>query len=264
VTASPPPIVLVFAGADPTGGAGLEADILTLASLGCHPAPVTTAVTAQDTTGLKQFTVVETELIIAQARAVLEDMPVAAIKTGMLGNSAVVTAVESILVDYPDIPVVVDPVQATDGGQALVEESLVAALRTLLLPRTFLVTPNSQEAKLLAPGADTLDACAQELMSLGCQYALVTGAQDNTPQVINRLYGNMRLLESFTCERLPENYHGSGCTLASACAAGLAHRLEPTHAVSQALRYTWQALKHGFRPGMGQHIPDRLHWLREG
>jgi hydroxymethylpyrimidine/phosphomethylpyrimidine kinase len=263
MTDNPPPIVLVFAGTDPTGGAGLAADILTLDSLGCHPAPVTTAVTAQDTAGLKQFTVVEAELVIAQARAVLEDMPVAAIKTGMFGHSAMVAAVDGILGDYPDIPVVIDPVQATDGGQALVEESLVDALRTLLIPRATLMTPNSEEAKLLAPDADTLDACAQELMSLGSQYVLITGVHENKPRINNRLYGNMRLLETFTCERLPQNYHGSGCTLASACAAGLAHRLDPIHATSQALRYTWQSLKQGFRPGMGQYLPDRLYWLRD-
>ena len=257
---TPPPVVLVFAGTDPTGGAGLPADILTLASLGCHPAPVVTAVTAQDTVGVKQFTSVETELVIAQARAVLEDMPVAAIKTGMLGNVATVGAVASILEDYPDIPVVVDPVQTSSRGDPLIDESLVDALCTLLVPRATLLTPNSEEVRLLAPDADTLDACAQELMSLGCAYVLITGTHENTPKVVNRLFGNKRLLETFTCERLPKSYHGSGCTLASACAANLAHGLEPVYAVTQALKYTWHTLQHGFRLGMGQHLPNHTYW----
>ena len=257
------PVVLVFAGTDPTGGAGVTADVLTLASLGCHPAVVVTAVTAQDTTGIKQFTVMETELIIAQARAVLEDMPVAAFKIGMIGSSAVATAIASIVEDYPDIPLVLDPVQISGRGDALADDTLDEAIRSLLIPQTTLVTPNSLEARRLAEGADTLDACAQELMSLGCEYVLITGTHENTPGVTHRFYGNLRLLESFDFERLPGHYHGSGCTLSSACAATLAHGLDPLSSVSEALEYTWETLKFGFRPGMGQSLPDRLYWARE-
>ncbi|MDH3670651.1 MAG: hydroxymethylpyrimidine/phosphomethylpyrimidine kinase [Gammaproteobacteria bacterium] len=257
-----PPVVLVFAGSDPTGGAGVQADIEAIVSLGCHAAPVITAVTAQDTVGVKQFASVDTELVIAQARAVLEDMPVAAAKTGMLGNKTILSAVVSILSDYPRIPLVVDPVQAAGTGDPLTEHSLDEAMRTVLLPRATLATPNTLEAQNLAPGADTPDACAQELMSLGCEYVLTTGAHD-TSKVINRLYGHLRLLETFECERLDHNYHGSGCTVAAACSAGLAHGLDPVSAVAKALDYTWQSLKQGYRPGMGQFLPDRLYWARE-
>jgi hydroxymethylpyrimidine/phosphomethylpyrimidine kinase len=258
---TPPPVVLLFGGTDPTGGAGLAADTLAVASLGCHPAPVVTAVTAQDTTGVKQYLAMPTELIIAQARAVLEDMSVAAFKTGMLCNAEVASAVASIVEDYADIPLVVDPVQASGATHdSLSDEPLEEALRVLLLPRATLATPNIEEAKLLAPGADTIDACAQELLSLGCQYVLITGTHDATPQVVNRLYGHKRLIDVFKYERLAHTYHGSGCTLASACAAALAHRLEPTHAVAQALDYTWNTLQRGHRLGMGQYLPDRLYW----
>lgn len=255
-----PPVVLCFGGTDPTAGAGLAADVLTLASLGCHPAIVVTAVTAQDTSGVKQYSAVPPELVIAQARAVLEDMAVTAFKTGMLCNSAIVSAVASIVDDYPQIPLIVDPVQASGHNDPLSEEPLDDALRVLLLPRALLVTPNSEEARRLAPGADTLDACAQELLSLGCEYVLITGTHDPTPQVLNRLYANKRLLDVFTFERLPHTYHGSGCTLASACAGALAHGLDPPNAIAQALHYTWNTLKHGRRLGMGQHLPDRLYW----
>lgn len=257
------PVVLVFTGSDPTGGAGIQADIETIVSMGCHPAPVVTAVTAQDTVGIKQYTPVDTALVIAQARAVLEDMPVAAVKTGMLGNRAILIAVASILDDYRRIPLVVDPVQISGRGDPLTEESLDDAMRSLLLPRATLITPNNLEARSLAPGADTPDACAQELMSLGCEYVLITGTHDNTPEVFNRLYGHMRLLETFTCERLSRAYHGSGCTVAAACGAGLAHGLDPVNAVAKALDYTWKSLKHGYRLGMGQFVPDRLYWARE-
>jgi hydroxymethylpyrimidine/phosphomethylpyrimidine kinase len=258
------PVVLVFGGADPTGGAGLAADILTLASFGCHPAPVATAVTAQDTTGIKQYVAVPPELVIAQARAVLEDMPVAAFKTGMLCNATITSAVASIVDDYPDIPLIVDPVQSSGHGDLLSEEPIDDALRVLLLPRALLVTPNTLEARDLAPESDTLDACAQELMSIGCDYVLITGTHDNTPLVLNRLYGNKRLLDVLQFERLPHSYHGSGCTLAAACAAVLAHGLEPANAITQALHYTFSTLKHGYRLGMGQHLPDRLYWGRVG
>lgn len=259
-----PPVVLVFAGNDPTGGAGLQADVQALASLGCHTAPVVTAITVQDTVGVKHFVSVEAGLVIAQARAVLEDMPVAAFKTGMLGSIENLTAVAGILEDYPDIPLIVDPVLSSGRGDPLVEEPAEDALRALLIPQATLVTPNSHEARRLAPDADTLDACAQELLATGCQYVLVTGTHENTPEVINRLYGNSRLLETFSWERLPESYHGSGCTLAAACAATFAHGFDPIDAVAEAQDFTWNSLSHSYRLGMGQHLPDRLYWAREG
>lgn len=256
------PVVLVFAGADPTGGAGALADSLTVASLGGHAAVVVTAVTAQDTAGVKEYAAVDTELVIAQARAILEDMPVKAIKTGMLATAATVTAVAGILEDYPNVPLIVDPVQVSNAGQALADEPLGDALRTLLLPRATLTTPNTLEVRVLAQGADSIDAGAQEIMSLGCEYVLVTGTHEFTPQVVNRLYGRRRLLETFHYQRLPGDFHGSGCTLASACAVALAHGIDVVNAAVQAQRYTWATLQHALRPGMGQSLPDRLYWSR--
>lgn len=262
MTDTNPPIVMVFGGSDPTSGAGVAADILTLASLGCHPVAVITAVTAQDTAGVKQFAALDAELIIAQARALLEDMPVKAIKTGMLATSGIVAAIASILDDYPAIPLVIDPVQVSNAGQALADEPLDGALKSLLLPRATLTTPNSLEARALAPEADSLDACAQEILSLGCEYVLITGSHESTPQVVNRLYGHRSLIETFSYERLVGDFHGSGCTLASAAAGALAHGIDAVNAVVQAQRYTWTTLKHAYRPGMGQSLPDRLYWAR--
>lgn len=258
-----PPLVLVFAGSDPTGGAGIQADIETIASLGCRAAPVITAVTAQDTHGVKEFTALDPALVIAQARAVLADMPVAAFKIGMIGSAVNASAIASIVRDYLDIPLVIDPVLASGRGDALADEPLADAFRTLLLPQATLTTPNSIEARRLASAADTLDACAQELLAGGCEYVLITGTHEMTPAVENRLYGNLRLLESFTWERLPGEFHGSGCTLASACAATLAHGFEIVNAVHEAQEFTWNSLKHGLRVGKGQSVPDRFYWARD-
>jgi hydroxymethylpyrimidine/phosphomethylpyrimidine kinase len=257
------PVVMTFSGHDPSGGAGLQADIETLASQGCHAAAVITAITVQDTRDVIDFTALDPAHVITQARAVLEDLPVAAFKTGMLGSVEIVQAIHSILRDYPDIPLILDPVLASGNGTALGETGLLEAIRVLLLPLTTVITPNSHEARQLAPEADTLDACALALLDLGAEYVLVTGTHERTPHVVNTLYQGHQLLETFTWERLPQSYHGSGCTLA-ACIAGLvAHGLDPFQAIHEAQEFTWQALQQGYRPGMGQHIPDRMFWAKQ-
>ena len=254
------PVVLAFAGHDPSGGAGLQADIEALASQGCHAATVVTALTIQDTGDVIGYTSVDAGQVIAQARAVLEDMRVAVFKIGMLGSIENAEAIHSILMDYPEIPVVFDPVLASGHGTDLGGQGLIEALQVLLLPLTTILTPNGPEARALAPGADTLDACAFALLDRGVDHVLVTGSHEHTPAVINRLYSGQRLLETFTWERLPHSYHGSGCTLAASIAGLLAQGLEPFNAIHEAQDYTWNALRHGYRAGLGQHLPNRFFW----
>ncbi len=256
------PVVMCFSGTDPTGGAGMQADIEAIASMGCHAAPVITAITVQDTENVKGYSAVDPTLVIEQARAVLEDMSVAAIKIGMLGSVENVEAVHTILTDYPDIPVVLDPIILAGGGGVLSDDDVVDALVNLLFPNTTLLTPNSHEARVLAPEADSLEACAQELLEAGCEYVLITGTHERTTDVVNSLYGNRRQLETYRWERLPSQYHGSGCTLAAAAAGLLAQGLDPVSAVREAQQYTWDALNHGHRLGMGQHLPNRLFWAQ--
>ncbi len=251
------PVVLVFAGHDPSGGAGIQADIEVLASHGCHAATVVTALTVQDTRDVSEFTPVEATHVIAQARAVLEDLPVAVIKLGMLGSVDNAAVIHTIIADYPDLPVVFDPVLAAGSGTPLVEPGLTGAIRSLLLPVTRILTPNSLEARALAPEADTPGACAQALLDLGVDYVLVTGSHEHTPEVINRLYHGQDQPVSFNWERLPHSYHGSGCTLATAIAAQLALGRGSVDAIRMAQAFTWQALQQGFRPGLGQHLPNR-------
>ena len=263
-----PPIVLTFAASDPTGGAGLQADLLTLGSMGCHPLSVVTAITVQDTRGVEGMFAIEAEWVADQARRLLEDMPVAAFKLGVLGSAENVTAVAEIISDYPDVPVILDPVLASGRGDALANEDLVDALRELLVPQASVVTPNSIEARRLAERDDDVEEpgpeeSAQRLLALGCEYVLVTGTHEATADVVNRLYGHDGVVREDRWQRLPGSYHGSGCTLASAIAAAIANGLEIPEAVREAQEYTWQALAGGFRPGMGQLLPDRFFWARE-
>lgn len=264
-----PPIVLVFAATDPSGGAGLQADIMTLSSMGCHPLSVVTAVTIQDTMGVDDVSAIDAEWVADQARCVLEDMPVAAFKIGLLGSVEQVAAIAEVVSDYPEVPLVFDPVLASGRGDELVNEEMVNALRELLIPQTTILTPNSMEARRLAAedaeegDSPDLAECARRLIASGCEYVLITGTHENTPQVVNILYGQNGVVRSDAWQRLPGSFHGSGCTLASAIAATIANGLEISDAVKDAQEYTWQTLKAAFRPGMGQHIPDRLFWARE-
>ncbi len=261
------PIVLTFAAADPSGGAGLQADLLTLSSMGCYVLSVVTAITVQDTVGVDDVLPLDAEVVAAQARAVLEDMPVAAFKIGMLGSVENIAAIAEIVADYPEVPLILDPVLASGRGDELASEDMLAAMLEMLVPQTTIMTPNSLEARRLAQhdGDEELGLrqCAQRLVDAGCEYVLVTGTHENTPQVVNVLYGVDGVLRSDSWQRLPGSYHGSGCTLASAVAASIAHGLEVADAVREAQEYTWQTLKAGFRPGMGQFIPDRLFWARD-
>lgn len=266
-----PPAVLTFAATDPSSGAGLQADILTLASIGCHPLSVVTALTVQDTLGVDNMMVFDADWINEQARTILEDMQVMAFKLGMLGSVENIAVIAEIMSDYPDTPLLIDPVLSSGRGDELANEEMQEAMIELLFPQATLITPNSLEARRLAFSDDaeeaentTLDESAQRLLEMGCEYVLITGTHERSTEVINTLYGQQRgLIKSYNWERLPGSYHGSGCTLTSAIAACIAHGLTMEEAVLEAQEYTWQSLKNAFRPGMGQYIPDRMFWARE-
>ncbi len=262
-----PPLVLTFAASDPSGGAGIQADLLTLASMGCHPLSVITALTVQDSLGVEAVLPIDADWVSDQARCLLEDMPVDAFKIGVLGSVENIAAIAEIVSDYPDVPLILDPVLASGRGDELASDDMMSALRELLLPQTTIVTPNSLEVRRLADAEDdderTLDHCAAKLIEAGCEFVLITGTHEATPQVVNTLYGKGGVVRSDSWPRLPGSFHGSGCTLASAIAAMLANGLELPDAVREAQDYTWQTLQKAYRPGMGQFLPDRLFWARE-
>ncbi len=267
--AETPPIVLVFSATDPTGGAGMQADIMTLTSMGCHPLSAITAITVQDTMGVDQVYPLDADWVADQARCVLEDMPVAAFKIGVMGSVEIVAAIAGVVSDYPEIPLVLDPVLASGRGDDLANDDVLSAMRELLVPQTTIITPNSLEARRLAleDGNEnddpSLAECARRLLAAGCEYVLITGTHENTSMVVNTLYHAENETTRESWERLQGSYHGSGCTLASAIAATIANGVPMQEAVRDAQEYTWQTLRGAFRPGMGQYIPDRMFWARE-
>ncbi len=264
----PPPIVLSFAASDPSGGAGIQADMLTLAGMKCHPLTVLTAITVQDTTGVEDIFVMDAEWIVDQARAVLQDMPIQAFKIGMLGSVEIVAAIAEVVSDYPAIPLVLDPVLASSRGDVFANEEIIAAMREMLFPQATIITPNSIEARRIALHEEDdleildLKQSADRLLQWGCNYVLIKGAHENTPQVVNVLYDSSGMIRSDAWPRLSGSFHGSGCTLSSAIAASLAHGESIIDSVYAAQKFTWHTLKAGFRPGMGQHIPDRFFWAK--
>lgn len=265
-----PPSVLTFAGTDPSSGAGLQADILTFASIGCHPLSVVTAITAQDTVGVDGVLAMDAEWVNDQARAILEDVQVAAFKLGLLGSVENIAVIAEIMADYPDIPLLIDPILTSGRGDDLSNDEMMEAMIELLFPQATLITPNSLEARRLAFADDaeevaltSLDESAARLLAMGSEYVLITGTHERTAEVTNVLYGEEKRIKAYKWERLSGSYHGSGCTLTSAIAACVAHGLSIEDAVLEAQEYTWQTLKNGFRPGMGQYIPDRMFWARD-
>jgi hydroxymethylpyrimidine/phosphomethylpyrimidine kinase len=248
--AKSPPIVLVFAASDPTGGAGVQADILTIAARGCHPISVLTALTVQDTRGVESLHAFDAALVADQARCLLADFKVAAFKLGVLGSAQNVEVIAQILAAHPHTPVVLDPVLSSGRGDVLAGEPSIVLMKKLLFPLTSVATPNTIEAaRLGGVGA---------MLAAGCRHVLVTGTHEAGADVVNRLHDSGGVVREDRWPRLPGSYHGSGCTLASALAAALAKGVAMPEAVRVAQQYTWQALAAGFRPGAGQFIPQRF------
>jgi hydroxymethylpyrimidine/phosphomethylpyrimidine kinase len=273
--AETPPLVLTFAATDPSSGAGLQADILALASIGCHPLSVVTGITVQDTVGVESVMALDADWVNDQARTILEDVQIAAFKLGLLGSVENIAVIAEIVADYPDVPLIIDPILTSGRGDELANEEMQSAMCELLFPQATLITPNSLEARRLAfyeEGDEiqhtSLDESAMRLLEMGAEYVLITGTHERTNDVVNSLFGSNSngasgLIKAYHWERLVGSYHGSGCTLTSAIAACLAHGLSMEEAIQEAQEYTWQTLKNGFRPGMGQFIPDRFFWARD-
>lgn len=245
----------------------MQADLITLACMGCHPVTVITALTVQDTAGVESVLAIDTDWVADQARCLLEDVSIDAIEIGVMGSVENIAAIAELISDYPDIPVVLDPVLASGRGDELATDEMMHALTELLLPHTMLITPNSIEARRLAEQDETteptLAQCAERLIAAGCENVLITGTHEATPHVVNTLYAKSGIVRTDSWPRLPGQYHGSGCTLSSGIAAMLANGIALSDAVREAQEYTWNSLAKAYRPGMGQLIPDRLFWARE-
>jgi hydroxymethylpyrimidine/phosphomethylpyrimidine kinase len=261
-TYSSRPVVLCLSGHDPSGGAGLQADIEALLAQNCHAAPTITALTVQDTQNVRSFRVLEPDWVLAQAHAVMSDLPIAAVKLGMLGSIEMVETacqiIQHLTAQQPALAIVCDPVLRAGGGGPLGGNEVACAIREQLLPLVTIATPNLPEARILAGLPDaSADACAKVLRR-HCAHLLITGGHGDETAIHNRLYCPDGNQHDFTCVRLPGSYHGSGCTLASALAGRLAQGEALISAVRTALDYTWRTLRDAEQPGHGQYLPRRL------
>ncbi|MGH1471120.1 MAG: bifunctional hydroxymethylpyrimidine kinase/phosphomethylpyrimidine kinase [Cellvibrionaceae bacterium] len=257
------PVIISLSSHDPTGSSGIQADIETASSLGCHCTPIITAVCAKDTQSLKDIIATETGFLIEQTRAILEDMPVRAIKIGMMATVENVEAIHAILCDYPDIPVILDPVIAEFSNELFNTPGIIRATQALLLPMTTIATPDSVEAQQFARQADTVDACAHEILETGCDYVMVSGSVRTADNYGNTLYANRRVVKHYDWPRLKMLSHGAGATLSASISSYLAHGIRVEEAVQQAQQFTWEALAASRRLGMGRQIPNRMHWANK-
>lgn len=258
-----PPVVLVLAGHDPTGGAGLVADSEAIAACGAWAATIPTALTVQNCHNVTRVVPVDPQLMLQMAEA-LSEMQIATIKLGLLADAATVKAAEQIIRRFPGVPVVADPVLKAGGGAELSTPGLRKLYVDRLLPLVDILTPNRFELTALtpdiaAPYDDTARAVA--LLSQGCQAILVTAVDDPLPgneqQVVHTLH-SPDTTRQWQWPRLSEHFHGSGCTLASAIAARLAVGERLPTACEQAQHFTWECLSQGYQPPSGQCLPKRL------
>lgn len=272
-----PPCVMCLSAGDATAGGGLAADVLTLASMGCHPLPVQTAALVRDTRGIDEVWPVEPELLSMQARAVLEDVPVAAFKLGFCGSVENVALIAEMLSDYPEVPLVVEPAlyAAVLLGEA--GDEMASALADLILPQTTLLVVDRHELCRLAGVIDAepddadedaatddpgTDEALARLLGGGTEFILLTGGGEHGPQVVNTLFGHEGVVRTDAWPRLPGRHLGAGTTLAAAAVAAIAHGMALPEAVREAQEFTQQALRHAYRAGMGRALPDRFFWAR--
>jgi hydroxymethylpyrimidine/phosphomethylpyrimidine kinase len=263
--ATAPPRVLSIAGSDSGGGAGIQADLKSMLALGVHGMTVITAVTAQNSVGVLGYWELPEEAVRAQYRAVVDDIGVQAVKTGMLASARLVRVVAELLSEE-DVPRVVDPVCVSKHGDALLAEDALGALRERLLPRATLLTPNLDEVTALTGHRVTdragMRPAAEALLDLGPEWVLVKGGhlEDEPEQAVDLLFNGSRE-RWFTAPRHPNRHtHGTGCTLASAIAARLARGDDMVEAVAAAKDYVTDAIRAGFPLGVGIGPVDHA-WL---
>jgi len=224
---------------------------------------VLTCLTVQDTNNVYGAEAVNAELIRQQLRCLAGDIPVHAIKTGAMGNAAVVDVLMEFLESRPDVPLIVDPVIKAAGGGDLADDELVRAMKEKLFPRAEMITPNGVELVQLG-SSDNEDQAAANLLKAGCRSVLATGGHGTGIHIINTLYNHSPEPMHWEVERVGRNeFHGTGCTLAAAIAAGMACGLSARAAISQAQNYVHRTLLNALTIGQGQRIPDRgIQWER--
>lgn len=252
------PAILCFAGLDPSGGAGLQADIESIAQCGGHALPIATCLTVQDSIQSYTFTVVDNALIVQQATRLIRDIPVAGCKIGVIPDIDTVFCIVGILQQLAAIPIVYDPVIAASHGSTFSNPETIDAIKTQLLPQVTVMTPNTNELGILMgrPVADIAEAST--LCNHGPAYLLVTDADEGNPRVCNQLISEDGALHQSCYPRLSGQFHGSGCTLSSALTGYLARGYNVSESVKLAEQYTYQSLQRADSLGRGQKFPNRI------
>lgn len=253
------PTVLCFSGLDPSGGAGLQADIEAIGQSGAHAAIACTALTIQNSQKVFGFEATSKELLLAQANAVVDDLPIKVVKSGMLGTTDNIGALAVFLRQHPDYLYVLDPVLVANSGGSLGNQETLVRAFVELIPLATLITPNTVELRALT-GEQDIDVATQKLFDMGAKSVLVKGGHEDTPDYIqNSLYANGELVSQTQCLRLEGEYHGSGCSLASFIAGRLAQGESLKNSVHHAETWLFGVLKQADIPVEGgQRIPKRF------
>lgn len=255
-----PPVILAFGALDPSGAGGLQADIETAASLGCHCSPVATSLIAAGAGINIESNATDSTLVIAQARSVIENMCVAAIKIGFLGSIANIEAIHTILHDYPHIPVVAHPALYLWDKDEQSQHDFPNAFSSLIVPQIKIGLFSLYEARMVACESDTVATTAQALTSDGCEYVLITGTGQARPTFQNSSYNQKGLIQHYNWEQEPPTCHGSSSTLAMSVCAYLAHGAEAIMSLNQAQNFTWQTMHASRDLGFGLRTPHRFFW----
>ena len=262
-------LILTFGAADPIGAIGIQADLASFAAMGCHGLSVVTSILIADTARVEDMQVIDADWVADQARVVLEDMPVAALKVGAVGSIENISAIAEIVSDYADIPLILDPFLSALPDQGQDSEDLLIAIRELLIPQTTLLLVSAVELARLAetwrePSTDdTLPMDAMRVIDMGCEYLFVTGIPGDVHGVTNALFDESGMLRKDSWQRLPGSFSGAGSTLSATIAAMLANGMDVPEAVFEAQEFTHAALANAHRLGMGKLTPDRYFWARE-
>lgn len=263
----PTPIAMTIAGSDSGGGAGIQADLKAFAALGVYGCSAIASLTAQNTRGVQGVLPIPAAFVQAQIHSVLGDIQVGAIKTGMLATAEIIAAVAEALAQYPAIPLVLDPVMVATSGDRLLAEDAINTLIETLLPRATIVTPNLLEAAALlnqpvAQNLNEMQQQAEQLLAMGAQAVLLKGGHASGAEATDVLLSPVGV-ELFSAKRInTRNTHGTGCTLASAIAAGLAKKLPLRDAVAQAKDYLHNALLHADQLTIGQGSGPVHHFYK--
>lgn len=260
---STPPIVLTIAGSDSSGGAGIQADLKTIAANGCYGASVITAVTSQNTLGVKDVFTLPVEVIKSQFNAVIEDLDVQVIKIGMLGSIETIMIVDKLLENYM-IPFVLDPVMTATDNTALLEDKSVEILKDTLLKKAFLITPNIPEAEILV-GFDikTVEDMKAACLQMNAESILLKGGHLEGNILVDVLYHEKQFYEFKHRKIQSKNTHGTGCTLASAIASHLANGAAMPEACEEAIAYVKKAIIENYPTGQGNGSLNHFYMIKE-